>query len=142
MSRMQNAECKMQSANGKSEPLRARTKSFALRIIRMHVTLSMRRDETLRVLTRQCLRSGTSVGAQYREACRARSTAEFLSKIECALQELDETTYWLELIAESGLAPAEQLSALHDEARQLTAIFVASINTAKRQPRKVRNAKV
>lgn len=68
--------------------------------------------------------------------------AEFLSKIECALQELDETTYWLELIAESGLAPAEQLSALRDEARQLTAIFVASINTAKRQSRKARIVKI
>lgn len=67
------------------------------------------------VIGRQILRSGTSVGAQYREACRARSTAEFISKIESALQELDETQYWLELLIDSGIVKADRLSGLVQE---------------------------
>lgn len=77
------------------------------------------------------LRSGTSVGAQYREACRARSTAEFVSKIESATQELDETCFRFELLAESGLVPEEKLLALKNEGAQLLAILIASARTAK-----------
>jgi four helix bundle protein len=83
------------------------------------------------VLAKQMLRSGTSVGAQYREACRARSPAEFISKIESALQELDETTYWFELLVESGLVPGSKLSELQGEADELVAMLVASVRTAK-----------
>jgi four helix bundle protein len=109
--------------------LRERTKQFALNIIRLSSRLN--RSMEAQVIARQLMRSGTSVGAQYREADRARSTAEFISKMESALQELSETEYWLELLAESGLAANMDLNEVISEARQLTAIFVASIRTAK-----------
>lgn len=78
--------------------LPVRTKLFALRVIRLYAALPKTTES--QVIGKQILRSGTSVGAHYREAKRARSTAEFVSKIECALQELEETIYWLELLAE------------------------------------------
>jgi four helix bundle protein len=77
------------------------------------------------------LRSGTSVGAHYREACRARSTAEFVSKVEGGLQELDETLYWLELLVETEIIPANLLGGLLDEANQLIAILVTCAKNAK-----------
>ena len=76
------------------------------------------------------MRCGTSVGAQYREACRARSPAEFRSKMQSALQELDETSYCFEPLVESGIVPAPKLADLLREAEELIAIFVASINTS------------
>jgi len=86
-----------------SQDLLDRTKQFALRVIAVFRALP--REETARVLGKQLLRSGTSVGAQYREAQRAKSNADFISKVEGALQELEETRYWLELLAEAGLLP-------------------------------------
>jgi four helix bundle protein len=83
------------------------------------------------VIGRQIVRSGTSVGAQYREASRARSAAEFISKMESATQELDETTYWLELLQESGVVQERLLRELHNEADELIRVFVASVRTAK-----------
>src|SRR5690349_15460519 len=80
-----------------------RTKMFALRIVKLYVSLP--KTTEAQVIGKQVLRSGTSVGAHYREAKRARSTAEFVSKIEGALQELDETTYWLERSAKVGSYP-------------------------------------
>jgi four helix bundle protein len=77
------------------------------------------------------LRNGTSVGAQYREGCRARSKAEFISKITSALQELDETAYWFELLVESQSLPQRRLTTLMKEAEELMAILFASIRTAK-----------
>ena len=85
------------------QDLRKRTKAFALRIVRMYVSLP--KTSEAQVLGKQVLRSGTSPGAQYREAYRSRSTAEFTSKIEGGLQELEETAYWLELLVESGIVP-------------------------------------
>jgi four helix bundle protein len=84
------------------------------------------------VIGRQLVRYRTSVGAQYREACRSRSTAEFISKIESAAQELDETIYWMELLAESRIIPSARLANLKVEANELMSIFVASVRTAKR----------
>lgn len=110
--------------------LRVRTKAFALRIIRLYSSLSKSGAE--QVLGRQVLRSGTSVGAQYRKACRARSAAEFVSKMESASQELDETQYWLDLLVESGLVKKTRLEKLIQEADELTAIFVGSSKTAKK----------
>ncbi len=101
--------------------LRVRTKEFALRVIKMFVALPKR--EEARVLGRQALRSGTSVGANFREAWRGRSRAEFISKIGDCLKELDETAYWLELLVDSGVVPAARLTALRDECDQLVAIF-------------------
>jgi four helix bundle protein len=84
----------------------------------------------------QLLKSGTSVGAHYREACRAKSNADFVSKIEGALQELDETTYWLELISNANLIPPKRLEALCDEAGHLTAIFVTIVKKVKSRNRR------
>jgi four helix bundle protein len=82
-------------------------------------------------LGKQVLRSGTSVGANYREAFRARSDAEFLAKMGDSLRELDETAYWLELLVESGIVPSEKLADLQDETDQLIAIFTTIIKKKK-----------
>jgi four helix bundle protein len=109
--------------------LKARTKALALSIIRLYGTLPKAMEA--QVIGKQILRSGTSVGAQYREAHRSRSDAEFISKIEGALQELDETTYWLELLIEASVVQEESLTELLREADELTAIFVASVKRVK-----------
>lgn len=110
-----------------------RTKTFALRVIRMYTALP--KSQVAAVLGKQVLRSGTSVGAHYREAYRSRSTAEVISKLEVALQELDETTYWLELLIEAGVVRAERLEGLMKEADELIAILVTSVKTIKRRKR-------
>lgn len=112
-----------------SEALKARTKLFALGVVRLYCGLPKHTEA--QVLGKQALRSGTSVGAHYREACRARSVAEFVSKIEGRLQELDETAYWLELLLESGIAAPQAIQPLVIEAQELRAIFVRSAKTAK-----------
>jgi four helix bundle protein len=109
-----------------------RTKKFALRVIRLFASLPRAKEEA-RVMGRQLLRSGTSVGAHYREARRARSNAEFISKMKGALQELDESVYWMELLVDAGLVRAQKLAPLMDEASELIAIFVTSVRTAKRR---------
>lgn len=101
--------------------LRQRTKALALRVIRMYNALPGSR--VAQVIGNQVLRSGTSVGANYREAYRARSNAEFIAKIGDVLKELDETTYWLEILIEAEIIPAEKLTSLQDETNQLIAIF-------------------
>src|SRR4051794_23642035 len=120
----------MQKSEKKPVDLAIRTKKFALRVIRLYSALPT--TAPAQVIGRQILRSGTSVGAQYREAKRARSTAEFLSKLECSLQELDETCYWLDLLNEGKIVPENLLSELTMEATELMAIFIASVNTTKR----------
>jgi four helix bundle protein len=109
--------------------LRARTKAFALRIIRLYASLPKATEA--QVIGKQILRSGTSVGAHYHEARRARSTAEFVSKIEGGLQELEETIYWLDLLAEAEIVSLSRLTELHREAEELMAILVSSVKTAK-----------
>ena len=105
-----------------------RTKAFALAIVRLYCALP--KTTEAQVLGKQVLRSGTSVGAHYHEAVRARSTAEFVSKLGGALQELSETTYWLELMAEAEIIPAARIAPLVRETRELTAILMASSRTA------------
>jgi four helix bundle protein len=102
--------------------LSPRTKLFARAIIRMFARLS--KDTAAQILGRQVLRSGTSVGANYREANRARSKAEFVAKIGDCLKEADETAYWLELLAEENFLPQTELEPLQQEADELVAIFV------------------
>ncbi len=111
--------------------LKERTKAFALRVIR--VVNSLPQNRTADVVGRQLLRCGTSVGANYRAACRARSTADFVSKMGIVLEEVDEATYWMELLVDAGLVQKGRVSELHGEACQLVAIVVASINTARRR---------
>jgi len=101
--------------------LRTRTKGFALAIIRMYVVLP--KSSEAQVLGKQVLRSGTSVGANYREAYRSRSRQEFVAKIGDCLKELDETSYWLELLVESGIQTNLSLEHLQDECNQLLAIM-------------------
>ncbi|MFN2494220.1 MAG: four helix bundle protein [Pyrinomonadaceae bacterium] len=115
----------------KRQDLRQRTKEFALRIVKLFVALPT--DAAAQVLGKQILRSGTSVGAQYREACRAKSNADFISKLEGALQELDETLYWLELIGESGVVESSRLGPLHKETEELIAMFVTIVKGVKQK---------
>jgi len=112
-----------------NDELKQRTKVFALRVIRMTKTLP--REMNADVLGRQLLRSATSVAANYRSACRAKSRADFVSKMGTVEEEADESALWLELIEESGLLPAAKLGDLRREADELTAIAVASIRTAR-----------
>lgn len=109
-----------------------RTKEFALRIVRLYIALP--KTTEAQVLGKQILRSGTSVGAHYREARRAKSDPDFISKIEGGLQELDETCYWLELIVEAGIINAERVKPLRDEAENLIAIFVTIVKRVKEKP--------
>jgi four helix bundle protein len=117
--------------SGRSSPpdLKVRTREYALTVIRLYASLPKTTVE--QVIGKQILRSGTSVGAHYREAHRARSTAEFISKLEGALQELEETRYWLELLESATQAEPSSLVMLMGETDELTAIFVASVKTAK-----------
>ena len=114
-----------------SEALKARTKVFALRILRLHRSLP---TEEARILGRQLLRSSTSIGANYRAACRGRSRAEFAAKLGIVLEEADETVFWLELIQEGNIFPAEKLRELVREANELVSIFVVSARTVKTLP--------
>ena len=114
--------------------LETRTTEFALRIIKLFAALP--KTTEAQVLGKQLLRSGTSVGAHYREAKRAKSTLDFVSKIEGALQELDETCYWLELIEKSGIMSARGLASLHTEAVELTKILVTVVKRAKDKMKK------
>jgi len=113
--------------------LRQRTKQFALRIIKLYVSLPGRGVTS--ILGTQVLKAGTSVGAHYREAQRAKSNADFISKIEGALQELDETSYWLELLADGNIVKASRLESLRQEANELTAILVTIAKRVKARGR-------
>ncbi len=115
----------------KNEDLKERTRRFALRIIRLYTSLP--KTTEAQVIGRQVLRSGTSPGAHYREAQRAKSDADFISKIEGGLQELDETAYWLELLVEAGIVPEEKLKPLLAETDELIAIFVTIVTRVKRR---------
>jgi four helix bundle protein len=109
--------------------LKTRTKTFALNIIKLVKALPD--DKVGRVLGNQILRSGTSVAANYRSACKARSKADFISKITIVEEEADETSLWLELIMESDTLNSDLTKSLHKESGELTAIFTSSGKTAK-----------
>jgi four helix bundle protein len=111
------------------QDLKSRTKEFALRILRLYRALPPNKEA--RILGKQVLRSGTSIGANYRAACRARSRAEFIANLGSVLEESDETAFWLELLLEADIVSHERLHALIKEAKELTSIFVTSIRTAK-----------
>ena len=121
---MQNAKCKMSET-----VLETRTKDYARRIIRLRAALP--RGPAARVLGDQLLRSGTSIGANYREAMRSRSKAEFIAKLGDSLKEASESEYWLELLLDESFLPAKRLQPLLDETREITAMLIASIKTAR-----------
>ncbi len=114
--------------------LKKRTKDFALRVIKLYTALP--KTTEAQVLGKQILRSGTSVGAHYREGCRAKSDADFISKIEGGLQEFDETSYWLELLSESNIFSAEKLKPLQTEAEEVLKIFVTVVKNVKQNRNK------
>ena len=109
--------------------LRDRTKEYARRIIRLYAALP--KSTLAQVLGKQLLRSGTSVGANYREAFRSRSKPEFISNLGICLRELDETAYWLELLVDENIVATSKMSRLLDETNQLIAIFVAILKKSK-----------
>jgi four helix bundle protein len=110
--------------------MKRRTKAFAVKIVRLFESLPQKR--TAYVLGRQLLRCGTSVGANYRSACRAKSTADFVAKMGIVEEEIDETMYWLELLVEVGILKVEEVEAILKESNELLAIVVASIKTARK----------
>jgi four helix bundle protein len=115
------------------EALKKRTKQFALRVI--HLTESLPKGQSADVIGRQLLRSGTSVGANYRAACRAKSTADFISKMGTVEEEADESLFWMELLVEADIVKESLLLSLMQEVDELLAITVASINTARKGKR-------
>jgi four helix bundle protein len=113
--------------------LMARTKAFALEVVRAVEDLP--RGRTSDVIGKQLLRAATSVGANYRAACRARSRREFIAKMGIVEEEADESQFWLELIIERGMLEPSRVAPARSEAAQIVAIAVASIRTARRTPR-------
>ena len=112
-----------------SSQLKDRTKKFALRIITL--VESLPENKTTRVIGNQILRSGTSVGANYRAACRAKSTPDFINKLKIVEEEADETLYWLELLVEAKIVKEDRLLELMKENNELIAIFVSTIKSTK-----------
>lgn len=118
------------------QDLRERTKKYALRIIRLYRALPTKRDDVAEVLGKQLLRSGTSAAAHYREACRAKSDADFISKIEGAQQELEESDLWLELLADSETVKSARLTPLRAETNELMSMFITMTNNVKKRERR------
>jgi four helix bundle protein len=114
------------------QEFKARTKGIALRVIKMIETLRNRR--TADVLARQLLRSATSVGANYRAACRSRSTADMISRLSIAEEEADESIYWIELLTDAGFIVQKEVAPLTGEIEEILKMIVASIKTLRRRP--------
>jgi len=115
----------------KSQVLKDRTKQFAIRIVKLFRLLP--RTEEARIIGKQMLRSGTSIAANYRAVCRARSKAEFIAKIGIVVEEADETVLWLELLVDTDIVQQKRMTSLLNEANELLAIFAASQYTAKKR---------
>jgi four helix bundle protein len=112
-----------------ADEMKKRTRAFALRIIRLVEALP--KTKTHDVIGKQLLRCGTSVGANYRASCRAKSQADFIAKMGIVEEEADEAIYWMELLVEAGAVEKGRIASLLDEANQLVAIIVTSIKTAR-----------
>ena len=111
------------------QELLQRTKAYALRVI--NVVRALPKDDVAAVLGRQLLRSGTSVGANYRAACRAKSTADFLNKLKIVEEECDESLYWMELLVDSESLPRPRLEALMSEGNEILSIIVSAIKSTR-----------
>ena len=114
----------------KHQNLQDRTRKFALEVIKF--TEKLQRDDTSKILGRQLLRSGTSVGANYRAACRSKSNPDFISKMKNFLEEADESAFWIEMLLDAGKASPQAAQPLLAEADELVAIAASSVNTARR----------
>jgi len=119
------------------QDLRKRTRDYALRIVKLYAALA--KSAVGQVFGKQVVRSGTSVGAHCRETCRAKSNADFINKIEGALQELDETLYWLELIGEAQIVKPSRLESLRKETEELIAMFVTMVKGVKEKAKMIRS---
>jgi four helix bundle protein len=117
--------------NEQHNDLRERTTNFALRIVRLYSTLP--KSVTAQTMGKQVLRSGTSVGAQFRESQRAKSDADFINKLEGCLQEADETAYWLELLVRSDIVSVSKLESLRKETDEIIAILVTIVTKVKKR---------
>ena len=113
------------------DEFKTRTRQFAVRVFRLAESLP--ETPTARVIRNQILRCGSSVGANYRAACRAKSKPDFVSKLGTVEEEADETIYWMELLIDTGIVKPRRLAGLRDEANQILSIVIASIKTAKRR---------
>ena len=120
----------MQNDRMTENDLKLRTKQFALDIVKFWESLP--KDETCKTLGRQLLRSGTSVAANYRAVCRAKSKPDFISKFAIVLEEADESAFWIELLIESGKVRPESARPILKETNELIAIAISSINTARK----------
>jgi four helix bundle protein len=118
---------KVEGVKMDEKTFKARTKKLAAAIIRQMDKLPNSRAAD--VVARQVIRSGTSIGANYRAACRAKSTADMINKMKIVEEEADETQYWLEILVEAGLAPKEQIADIHKETDEILAMTVASLKT-------------
>ncbi|MFN2501842.1 MAG: four helix bundle protein [Pyrinomonadaceae bacterium] len=116
------------------QDLRKRLKEYSLRILKLYDSLP--KTGSVHIITYQLARSGTSPGAHYREACRAKSNADFISKLEGALQELDESDGWLELLVDGDYVPGPKLQSLRNETDELISIFVTMVVNAKKRPKR------
>lgn len=116
-----------------AEELKVRTKQFALRVMKLVDALP--KTVVGRTVAGQLMRAASSVGANYRAACRGRSSAEFIAKLSIVVEEADESCFWLELIMDGGLLPVEQVNDLYQEAEEITAIMAASRKTARAKNR-------
>ncbi len=121
--------------NKSPQDLRTRTSDFALRIVKLYSSLP--KTTEAQVLGKQVLRSGTSVGANYREGHRAKSDSDIVNKFESVLQELDETDYWLDLLVRSGILSAQKAEALIKETNELIAIFTTIVTKIKKRMGKI-----
>lgn len=117
--------------NDTPQDLRSRTSDFALRIIRLYSSLP--KSTEAQVLGKQVLRSGTSIGAHYREGHRAKSDADIVNKFQTALQELDETEYWLDLLVKAEIVPSAKVESLIKETNELIAIFTTIVTKIKKR---------
>ena len=124
-------EIKKPAFGDRDRDLKERSRAYALRIIKLVERLQP--TQTTKVIGNQLLRSGTSVAANYRAACRARSTAEFLAKLGIVEEETDESVFWMELLVQSGAVQHDLVADLIREGNELCAIWVASINTARKR---------
>jgi len=112
-----------------AEELKKRTKQFGLRVIKL--VESLPNSKAANVIGNQLLRTGTSVGANYRSTCRARSKPDFISKASISIEEADESLYWMEMLIEAEIMPKDRLSSLMQEGDEIVAILTASVKTAK-----------
>jgi len=116
------------------ERMKARTKNLSLRVI--HMVKALPKEDAANILGKQILRSATSVGANYRAACRVRTSKEFAAKLRIVCEEADETQYWIELLMESNIVQESKLHDLHIECTELLAIFTTALETARRKLRR------